>query len=165
MKKIVDIMLFIWQLPQNLVALFYILILHWEEKILVTKNGIKFYYNPNMITGVSLGNYVFLSRYHVNNNNAYDHEYGHCLQSRILGPLYLIVIGIPSAINNIVDRIIIRYGENVVNRNYYSFYTEKWANRLGGIPNYDGVFKGSYGKVSKDYKDTIVNYKCKVIIK
>lgn len=53
------------------------------------------------------------------------HEYGHTIQSLILGPLYLIVIGIPSSIwaatfNNKDNKI-----------SYYSFYTEKWANHLG----------------------------------
>ena len=53
------------------------------------------------------------------------HEYGHTIQSIILGPLYLLIIGIPSSIwamtfNNKGNTI-----------SYYSFYTEKWANVLG----------------------------------
>lgn len=53
------------------------------------------------------------------------HEYGHTIQSIILGPLYLLIIGIPSSIwamtfNNKGNTI-----------SYYSFYTEKWANALG----------------------------------
>ncbi len=53
------------------------------------------------------------------------HEYGHTIQSIILGPLYLLIIGIPSSIwamtfNNKGNTI-----------SYYSFYTEKWANGLG----------------------------------
>ena len=53
------------------------------------------------------------------------HEYGHTIQSIILGPLYLLIIGIPSSI----------WAMTFNNKNntisYYSFYTEKWANVLG----------------------------------
>ena len=46
---------------------------------------------------ITLGNYVFVGL-----NSEYrltvKHELGHTIQSKILGPLYLIVIGIPSII-------------------------------------------------------------------
>jgi hypothetical protein len=57
------------------------------------------------------------------------HEYGHAIQSRILGPLYLIIIGIPSIIwAALYGSIIPRYKNN-----YYRFYTEKWADKLMNI--------------------------------
>ncbi|NMH88794.1 SpvB/TcaC N-terminal domain-containing protein [Flavivirga algicola] len=46
----------------------------------------------------------------------YPHEFGHTWQSRLLGPLYLLIIGIPSLISAIVDP-----------GNHSNFYTEKWA--------------------------------------
>lgn len=33
------------------------------------------------------------------NNSTFQHEYGHYIQSQKLGPLYLLMVGIPSAIN------------------------------------------------------------------
>ena len=55
------------------------------------------------------------------------HEYGHTVQSLILGPLYLIVIGIPSALWAFAGR-----GKRVKQQiPYGAFFTEKWANRLG----------------------------------
>ena len=55
------------------------------------------------------------------------HEYGHSIQSLILGPFYLIVIGIPSLIWNMCfDSYRIKR-----NKNYYRFYTERWADILG----------------------------------
>ena len=53
------------------------------------------------------------------------HEYGHCLQSLVLGPLYLPVVALPSALwfNLPVCK---RYrAQNKVD--YYTFYTERWA--------------------------------------
>lgn len=57
------------------------------------------------------------------------HEYGHSLQSAILGPLYLLVIGIPSILwAGLGQRYRRRTGAN-----YYSFYTERWADKLGKV--------------------------------
>nr|DAQ46191.1 MAG TPA: hypothetical protein [Crassvirales sp.] len=59
-----------------------------------------------------------------------QHECVHSKQSDILGPLYLIVIGIPSLLHNIVHYLCSKIG---IKWNYYSFYTESWANKLVGI--------------------------------
>lgn len=56
------------------------------------------------------------------------HEYGHTLQSKQLLILYLLVIGLPSLTWN---RLFRRYRLRN-NKSYYSFYTESWANKLGG---------------------------------
>ncbi len=55
------------------------------------------------------------------------HEYGHTIQSLILGPLYLIVIGIPSTLWGFVGAKK-RKDEQIP---YGAFFTEGWANRLG----------------------------------
>jgi len=57
------------------------------------------------------------------------HEYGHTIQSIILGPLFLPVIGIPSFLWANVPKLR-QYRKNN-NISYYSFYPEKWANYLG----------------------------------
>lgn len=57
------------------------------------------------------------------------HEYGHTIQSLILGPLYLIVIGIPSASWALTPSFYKRRKSEGLS--YFSFYTEKWANHLG----------------------------------
>jgi hypothetical protein len=57
------------------------------------------------------------------------HEYGHTIQSLILGPLYLFVIGIPSIIwCNSKKCVKLRKEKGV---SYFDFYPEKWANFLG----------------------------------
>ena len=57
------------------------------------------------------------------------HEYGHTIQSLILGPFYLIIMGIPSTLWGFLP-----YYNNLRkerNISYFSFFTEKWANYLG----------------------------------
>lgn len=57
------------------------------------------------------------------------HEYGHTIQSLILGPLYLFVIGIPSILWAGLPLFIKKRNEKCIS--YYAFYTERWADRLG----------------------------------
>lgn len=57
------------------------------------------------------------------------HEYGHTIQSLILGPLYLIVMGIPSTLWGFLPWCNKNRQEN--NVSYFSFFTESWANALG----------------------------------
>ena len=56
------------------------------------------------------------------------HEYGHTIQSLILGPLYLLVIGIPSLVWANLPVFVKKRSGGVP---YASFWTEKSANRLG----------------------------------
>ena len=67
------------------------------------------------------------------------HEQGHCRQSVMLGPLYLVVVGIPSALLNALTRLqssrydlLKRIGHEAY-WNYYKVYPERWADRLGGV--------------------------------
>ena len=57
------------------------------------------------------------------------HEYGHTVQSLILGPLYLPVIFLPSCLWAALPWFRRRRREKRIS--YFSFYTERWANRLG----------------------------------
>lgn len=78
---------------------------------------------------LSLGEYVFLCPGHYTNEEVLKHEKGHTIQSKYLGWLYLLVIGLPSII---WATCFGKYREKH-NVSYYSFYTEKWANKLGGV--------------------------------
>lgn len=127
MNYIRNLILFIWQLPQHLLAILYIGYLVMMCKDL----GIDSRYKqaiviPCIMRGaVTLGCYVFVGL-----NSEYrktvKHELGHTIQSKILGPLYLIVIGIPSITYCGLRRIF----PSLRKKNYYDFYTEKWANNL-----------------------------------
>jgi hypothetical protein len=72
--------------------------------------------------GISLGKYIILSHDDI---DSIKHEYGHSVQSRYLGWLYLLVIGLPSLLWAMFYK-----GDD-----YYKFYTEKNADKLGGVIN------------------------------
>jgi len=57
------------------------------------------------------------------------HEYGHTIQSLILGPLYLILIGIPSTAWGFLPNMNKKRRDE--KSSYFEFFTEKWANGLG----------------------------------
>ena len=55
------------------------------------------------------------------------HEFGHSVQSCILGPLFLPVIGLPS----LLWASLFKGFRARKKYSYYRFYSEKWANRAG----------------------------------
>ena len=74
---------------------------------------------------MTLGNYIFISPRAT--ENTIKHEYGHTRQSLYLGPLYLIIIGIPSILWAMTHRTI------APDKSYKWFYTEAWADKLGDV--------------------------------
>lgn len=128
-----DFLLWLWQLPQNLVGFFIQLYYakHDAGKYKIhKKDGIRYMRTPSFPGGVSLGRYVFLqSRYWKREKDyALDeaHEYGHCVQSQFLGWFYLLIIGIPSGLHNLWHR-------SHRSKDYYAYWCEKWADELGGV--------------------------------
>jgi len=59
------------------------------------------------------------------------HEFGHSVQSLILGPLYLPAVGLPSYLW--CNLRYFRFLRQRTGRSYYSVYPENWADRLGGV--------------------------------
>ena len=125
----------IWQLPQHIIAYVIMLVKHKSIESMTNDDGILYYLVDNLFNcGVSLGNYIFLD-----SNGYYDyktikHEHGHQIQSLILGPLYLIVIGLPSITGNIINRITRMYFRKYYDPNfYYKQPWEAWADKLGGV--------------------------------
>ncbi|MBR2085647.1 MAG: hypothetical protein IJ906_00665, partial [Oscillospiraceae bacterium] len=57
------------------------------------------------------------------------HEFGHTIQSALLGWLYLPVIALPSTVWFMVPAL--RKWRHDKQISYYRFYTESWANHLG----------------------------------
>lgn len=127
-----EVLLYLWQLPQNLLGLF-LLLCYQHEKVYHRLNGRTFYYTKEMRSGISLGNYIIMNR--EDKEDGMKHEYGHSIQSRILGPLQLIVIGLPSLLWNIIDWLIVDrlVGYEKACQIYYNMPWEKWADKLGGI--------------------------------
>ena len=126
-----NILLYIWQLPQNLLGL--IMLLFMKPYVSKEKyRGITYVVSKKMRGGISLGNYIILSESNkdkVKSEKTWNHEWGHTRDSRMFGPLYLIVIGLPSLIWCWMYGRVVPYTYN----GYYKFYTEKRADRLGGV--------------------------------
>jgi hypothetical protein len=111
-----NILLYLWQLPQNLLGLLVILFTGAEKKGDI-------YHTDGRRFGVSLGNYIIFGGFF--NSTDKKHEMGHQKQSLYLGWLYLPVIGLPSAVGNLLNR--------VIDFDYYKQPWEASADRLGGV--------------------------------
>lgn len=125
MKTFINIVLWIWQIPQNILGALLILIL--KPEISIDFIDVRLHYATRMRGGISLGRHIILAdKYKDYNGRAELHEWGHTRQSRILGPFYLFVIGIPSI-------LWAAWWNRDRGCDYYSYWTERWANKLGRI--------------------------------
>jgi hypothetical protein len=129
---LLDIVYFTWCLPQTLVGLVIKLI---ETKNIKKVETYKLNTQVNWIDwdyGVSLGKYILVGTYDedtgVNEFDAKNHEFGHVRQNFMLGPLYLILVGLPSITFNIISQYNDEFGSH-----YYQRYPENWADWLGGV--------------------------------
>ena len=92
-----------WGLPQNLVGLAVLLLLGKQERYHMHGALVTIFEKNRLLNqrgAVSLGRYIFIP-------DSWDedyarrtavHEYGHTVQSMILGPFYLLAVGLPSVI-------------------------------------------------------------------
>ena len=134
----------VWELPQNALGAI--------VKKVCKADPLPYYkdyrganvYSWKINGGISLGKYIFVPftydgvGYQIPNGQfasvAYvervvKHEYGHTIQSKYLGWLYLLVIGLPS----LIWANCFEWYRQKTGKSYYDFYTEKWADRLGGV--------------------------------
>jgi hypothetical protein len=142
MNKILRILVLpvqlIWELPQILLGFLLFTIMKFRQRFvrIVREKHHFFIETPNM--GVSLGWFIFwtprANRFIYLKNDCRMHEYGHARQSARLGPLYLLVVGIPS-----LARVFYRWWFYKKYHqswgNYYNGFPEDWADSLGGIIN------------------------------
>lgn len=134
MSTIVNIIMYLWQLPQNIAGVIVFYIYATLSDVIVVDEGTSVSVYTSIKGGISLGAFNFLQRGYYRNPSKYVaktilHTKGHRKQSRILGPLYLLVIGVPSLIWNVL-RTCFKYFRK---KDYYSFFTEKWADKLAGV--------------------------------
>ena len=123
MNRLGEILLWVWQFPQNIIGLIFRLCFGWHS---VPYNGVDVIFDNRFPGSLSLGRTVIVKYPYWVKPDTWKHEFGHCRQSQILGPFYLIVIGIPSLLWACWYRKHKR-------GSYYAFYTEKWADSLGGV--------------------------------
>lgn len=122
---------FTWGILQNIAGLIIYLFLIIKDP----KRG-RFSFHGSRVIGWSsdysagVGMFIFIGAASRRNfPRILSHEYGHTIQSCILGPFYALVIGLPSFIwahNRRLTR------NRMAGRYRYSdFYPERWANHLG----------------------------------
>jgi len=125
--------LFIWQLPQNILGSILCLI---ERTKKARESGITYHETkkpgPFMKRcAISLGAFIIADS-RVADKTTILHESGHQRQSLFLGPLYLLVIGIPSLCGNLTDRLMHRkWSDEKREKWYHSLPWESSADKLG----------------------------------
>ena len=120
------VLLYIWQLPQNMLGLLVILFSRASRDKQGDTWRTRYYF------GVSLGKYIVVNT--KTPLTVLRHERGHQYQSLYLGWLYLIVIGLPSVMGNLGDRWFHKAWP--WSKRYYWYYSlpwEAWADKLGGV--------------------------------
>lgn len=126
MKFIKTFILTLWQLPQCLLGAIIWLVCKCKKRTSKIYCG-RILTEWGLFSGLSLGYFIFVNE--TDDDNTRLHEYGHTRQSLYLGWLYLLVIGLPS----IIWAGCFRKYRARKNKSYYSFYAEKWADKLGGV--------------------------------
>jgi len=108
-----------------------------NKKLALPEFNYGFYNVKDFHNGVCLGEYIFLDTsiepyFEKIPYTPLLHEHGHRIQSRILGPLYLLLVGLPSIIRNIYARLLLKKGvpEKDIVEWHYRYYPENWADSL-----------------------------------
>lgn len=129
-ELLLELVWWTWCLPQTLLGFIIKLMFKGEEKTVVDRMKHYTYYNTTLKPGsVSLGKYALLCEYHHDDIEIIKHEHGHQIQSLILGPLYLLVISLPSLIwAGCFKNYRAKHGVS-----YNSLYTESWAEKLAEV--------------------------------
>lgn len=124
--KFINIAKYMWQLPQNLCGLAWKAVKKNSRIAQVDTEDARSVGAEVWLMkaggGVTLGKYIFISQTYQDQSAVIRHECGHVKQSLILGPLYLIVIGIPSILHAWLNDYIGCCNKH--EEGYYHFYTE-----------------------------------------
>ena len=135
---------FTWELPQTILGYLSAHVLNFSGKLASVAP-----FESEVVLGgrysggsFSLGTFVFMAgsgqpdwRDHL-----FVHEFGHTRQSRLTGPLYLFLIGLPSVLSFYAERL--RWGDHRLR------WYETWANRMGGM-----WFDCRYGSGLPDFEE------------
>ena len=156
MKKFIFYLIqFTWALPQNLIGLLVYLCLYKKCTHERFHNSFISYVNNDNFGGISIGIFIFMNpkRDKKRIHDTKIHEYGHTIQSLFLGPVWVLIIAIPSVIwCNLKYFRELREQKNI---SYYTLYCEGWANIWGryfskeDFISEDFLLHANYGKPIK----------------
>ncbi len=118
----------LWEQPQTVLGAV-LLLVRWalgQVERIERDRGRLFVQSPG--GAVSLGLFVFYRA----GRGIRDHEYGHTFQSRWFGPLYLLLVGIPS-VSRVLYSVAYHRFTGCYWNGYFDGWPEKQADRLGGV--------------------------------
>ena len=133
LKRIIQfVSRFTWELPQTLVGLSFVLFLNWTDRIkeVIQLNGTVSLKLSGVFGGMSLSPFIICDEQFKKepSNHLFQHEFGHVIQSRIWGPLYILVIGIPSVISasiNSYENHMSKWQEQDANKKALKYFKSK----------------------------------------
>ena len=120
-----------WGIVENIIgAILLIVFLCTGAKVSMYRNAVQVETKFDWGGAFEMGMFFFLSR---GANNCASHEYGHTIQVLWWGPLFLVVIGIPSAIRYWYREILYKVNRKKYYQlpDYYAIWFEKQATDLG----------------------------------
>jgi hypothetical protein len=120
----------VWQLPQHIIGAIILLILRPYRR------GLPYYVSKKFAGAISLGEIIIIGQ--GCDTQTLAHEKGHTVQSRKLGPLYLLIIGLPSIVWAGIYIWKVKHarpGDKIPM--YYGAPWEAWADKLAGINRYN----------------------------
>ncbi len=128
-KKLYWVLQMTWALPLNLIGGLAAFI--FARKKAFSFHGARVAYWNRKNSSMAVGRFIFLEKGMPDKEESrvLYHEYGHTIQSVLLGPLYLPVIAFPSLFW--AGAGICRRYRMKMRKSYYDFYPERWADRLG----------------------------------
>jgi hypothetical protein len=113
-------------MPQLLLGFFMYALLRKKITYMQTYRDAKVFSVKGFPGGVSLAWLIFINENEASDVQVVRHEYGHSIQSLMLGWFYLVVIGLPSIIRAS------RWNRLKLDlKDYYKGFPENWANALG----------------------------------
>lgn len=125
-----------WEAPQTALGAAFLLVERARGRVIAIEREDGRLVVESRGTGVSLGHVVFWTResnrWHELDERNRAHELGHAEQSRLLGWLYLPLVGLPS-ISRAGYALVYRELTGKCWTKYYDGYPENWADRLGGV--------------------------------
>ncbi len=129
--------LFGWELPQNTLGLGLLVGLRLLGRKSETVRDRRRLFIETDGMGISLGWFVFWTkdwgpRGPVATDRTRNHEYGHSIQSRLFGPLYLLLVGIPS-VSRVAWSSLVWRRTGTRWPHYYRGWPENNADWLGGV--------------------------------
>lgn len=119
---VVFVLLAIWQLPQFIVAVVMLPFLG-DLKLIAERHFNFCFVGTKMQGGISLGPFAYVSPRSTNAESVAHELDGHTRQSLYLGPLYLLLVGLPSILNAWLG----------ITDCYYDWFPEKGANYHAGL--------------------------------